>query len=511
MFEPADLNSGQARPTATNRQDVQRQSAAASAALLIGSGLSSVAVEIGATIVLARLLMPEDFGLLAMASVFLAMVNKLQGFGFSTATVQRETLDEATLTRLFWINGLINLAVTTLIVMAAPLLAAFYGEPRLRLVVWVLAAAWFIGSLASIHDGLIRRSFRFGTVTLVAGVSTLVATAAAVAAAWLGAGYWALVLQIGLKQVVQAVGLFALAGWCPGGPRRAQGAAESDTAVQQMLGHGGNVSASNVIAYFGRNLDFILVGAIAGAGQLGLYHKAYRLAALPFQQIYLPTMNVALAKFSRQQRQPEQYRASLRRAILALSGLIVPLMAYAAVEAEPLILLLGEQWQPAVPLFRLLLIGTFCNGLLLILKWMYQSEGRTRSLLRWTLVSSPVMAAGIAVGSIWGVTGIAVGFDIATALLVPPAYVVFCRGSVLRERDFVSPLIPSLLAAGVGAAATAAAIAAIEPGGTALRLPVGVTIMFASYAAAFALLPGGRGRVADLWQLAKPLWKRRAT
>lgn len=199
--------------------------------------------------------------------------------------------------------------------------------------------------------------------------------------------------------------------------------------------------------------------------------------------------------------------------MLLLLGVIVPLMMYLAVEAEPAILLLGPQWIEAIPLFRLLLLGTFCNGLLLILKWCYQCEGRTASLLRFTLWSSPVMAAGVAAGAPWGPVGIAIGFDVSTALLVWPAYRAFCRGSVVRAGDFFGPMLPALAAAGLAAAAvwavTQATLPAVREAWPPARLAVGLLVMGLVYPVAWMLLPGGRARVADVALVLRPLLQKR--
>ncbi len=506
----ADLD-GKARRRAARASEARRdRSVVSGALLLLGSGFTSVAVEAGSTLLLARLLTPSDFGLLAMATVLFALVNKVRGFGLGAATIQRKDLDEAALARLFWLNLKLNLGVTACVGLAAPLAAWFFGEPKLTWIVWVLALSSLALSSSAIHDGLLRRDHRFTTVTAIAGAATAVSTATAIVTALLGFGYVALLLQLFLRQAVEAVGLFALTRWRPHrGPRTAAG----DAIAREMLGYGGSLSASNVVAWLGRNLDFVLVGWIGGTAALGLYHKAYRLAAMPFQQLYLPTMNVALTKFSRLQERPDDYRASLRRSMLLLLGVIVPLMMYLAVEAEPAILLLGPQWIEAIPLFRLLLLGTFCNGLLLILKWCYQCEGRTASLLRFTLWSSPVMAAGVAAGAPWGPVGIAIGFDVSTALLVWPAYRAFCRGSVVRAGDFFGPMLPALAAAGLAAAAvwavTQATLPAVREAWPPARLAVGLLVMGLVYPVAWMLLPGGRARVADVALVLRPLLQKR--
>lgn len=175
--------------------------------------------------------------------------------------------------------------------------------------------------------------------------------ATAVVSAWYGAGYWALVMMSLTSAITTTVGVWVMCGWRPGPLVRHSG-------VRSLLAFGGHMTGSNVLIYFTRNLDNLLIGRYWGAQQLGLYAKAYQLLLMPLQQINAPISSVAIPTLSCLQSDPQGYVAYYRKAIMLIAGLGMPIVAFLFVAADKVILtLLGSQWMSAVIIFRVLALA----------------------------------------------------------------------------------------------------------------------------------------------------------
>ena len=258
------------------------------------------------------------------------------------ATVHQEDVSSRQVGALFWLNAKLNAAVTTLMICMAPPLAWFYDEARLVSITLVMAVGVFGMGLAAQHESLLRRQMRFGTLTLIE-----VGAAAGIAAALLGAGYWALVLQFLVTRLSSTAAAWIACDWRPRwGDRRRE---DAGLELQSLLSFGGYYTGFSVVAHLGRNLDRVLVGYLSGAAAMGLYDKAYRWSIFPVNQLYAPLMNVAISGLSRVRDNAERFRTYYRRGLLPVFAVSMPVLAFCMIEARPAIfVLLGDQWLAAV-------------------------------------------------------------------------------------------------------------------------------------------------------------------
>lgn len=462
-------------------------------------------IGIGSTMILARLLTPADFGLVAMVSALMAFIGSFKDFGLPMATVQQEDVSHRQVSALFWLNAKLNGAVTVFMAGMAPVLAWFYGEARLVAITSVMAAGVLGSGLAAQHQSLLTRQMRFGALTAIEVSAAGLGAAAGIGAALLGASYWALVLQFVVTSLVGTVAAWSVCDWRPRWADRRREDAELD--VRSMLSFGSYYTGFSVISHIGRNLDRVLVGYIGGAAAMGLYDKAYRWSIFPINQLYAPLMSVAVAGLSRVQDDAERFRAYFRQGLLPVFALSLPVLAFALVEARPVILvLLGDQWLAAVPLFRLLCLAAFMETINKVTKWLYTAQGQTERQFTWGLIYTPLMIIAVAVGAQWGAMGIAVGFTAGTVLLTYPA-VTFCLAVVpLTMRDFLSIVWRPALAAAAAAGALAAAHPFLPDSGSALlTLLVAFPIFSVLYAVCWILLPGGWAATRDVLRLVELL------
>jgi O-antigen/teichoic acid export membrane protein len=471
------------------------------ATVSLGGQAAKFALQIGSTVILARLLTPGDFGLVAMVTAVTGFVTCVKDAGLSAATVQREEIDHAAISTLFWINLALSAALMLVVAALAPAIALLYGDPRLVWITLGLAGCFIFSGLTVQHQALLRRQMRFGTLVGIDLVALVIGITAAIAAAAMGAGYWSLVAMVAATSAANAAGVWVLCAWRPGLPSRS-------AKVRGMLAFGGNLTLSSVVNNGARNLDNVLIGSVWGATLLGAYTKAYQLLLLPFQQFAAPITAVALPVLSRLQADGERFRRYFRNGIFFLTVLGMPVIAFAFVMAGDLVLLvLGDQWTAAVPIFRALAPAAFIETFNVANGWAFTPFGRTDRYLRCVIVSSAVIVAAFAIGLSWGAIGVACGYSIARIVLRVPQAIYAFRGTPLRLGDLGAaiwrPAAASLLAASLLAAVTASPW---WPGRPAPAIGGGVLVYGAVYALLLVGLPGGRACLAQVATL-RSMWR----
>lgn len=402
---------------------------------MLGAQIAKVVLNVGSVAILARLIAPSDFGLIAMVTALTGFVTMFKDAGLSMATVQRRDITREQVSTLFWINVALSGATMVVVVAIAPAIAWFYGEPRLVWIAVALAGTFLFGGLTVQHQALLTRQMRFSALAAIAIVSMAGGSIASIIAALLGFGYWSLVIQIAATAAVNAIGVWFACGWRPGRPVRGSG-------VRQMLAFGGNLTGFNVINYLARNVDNILIGWYWGAGPLGFYSKAYQLLLLPISQVSSPISAVALPTLSRLQEQPDRFKRYYLQAIGALTFVGMPVVAFLVVDARDVVLLvLGGTWLPAVPIFQALGFAAFLGTFNVAAGWAYAALDRTNRQLRWQLIATPIIIAAFLLGLPWGAIGVAVGYSVVSLLLRPFTLWYCYRGTFLRLKDVLLVLI----------------------------------------------------------------------
>ena len=376
--------------------------AARGAVFTMGGQGVKIMLQFCGIVILARLLSPNDYGLMAMVVVLTGIGEVLRDFGLSSAAIQARSLTAEQRNNLFWINSAIGVALALALFVIAPALAAFYDEPRLTLIARVLAITFLLNGIATQYRAQLNRGLHFGALAVVDILGMASGLAVGLLMALEGYNYWALVGQQLALSAATLVTLLLAARWLPGLPRRS-------APMGDLLRYGSNLMGTQLIGYATRNLDSLIIGYRFGAESLGLYSKSYQLSMLPLNQINAPATTIALPVLSRLQQQPERYDQFLLHGQTLMLHLIVSVLVFAAALAEPLILLvLGPQWQAAVPVFRILAVAGIFQAASYASYWVFLSKGLTPLHLRFTLVSRPVLIGCILLGALWGVPGVAI-------------------------------------------------------------------------------------------------------
>lgn len=487
--------------TGSLKPDLSRR-AAHSGALMLGSQAIAAAVALGTTLVLVRLLEPADFGLVAMALPVVVLGTVLRTFGLDVAIIQRDELNQRQVSALFWLALKLNVALTGVILALAPVLAWFFAEPNVAWITAVLGGGVLALGLGGIHEALLKRQMRFGALAIIALVAAIGGGAIAIALASAGAGYWALVGQVVASNVIQFAGAWIGCDWRPVSPSAC--AAENGQASRAMISFGRNLTAARVLTVGSNYADRIAIGWISGPVVLGLYENGRRLPFFVLDKLYEACFSVAVSGFSRAGNDASRYRAFGARTIQLVLGILLPVLAFIMVEAETVIvLLLGDQWLPAVPYARLLALAAFGQGLTRTLQWFYLSRDDTARQFRWIVLQTAITLVAVGLGGwLGGAFGVAVGFTTATCLLPLPAIVYGLRHSPFSPADFGrAAVLPVGLALGCAAILVLLEIAGAGVTTLWIQCALAALIYAALYMGGWMLFPAGRELAVEGLQL----------
>lgn len=395
----------------------------------------SQAVKMGlqllSVVVLARLLAPEDFGLVAAVGPIVAFVALFQNLGLQQAVVQRLEIGEAELNRMFWIMAAVGLACTAAVVLASPAVAWFYGDRRMQGIAIAAALPLLIGSMSGLPLSLLNRNLQFGRLAIADVASALAGFAAAAAGVWHGLGYWSLLLGSAVSAAVSLGAAWRWSRWRPGRP---------DFRIDRdIMAFGANLTGFNLVNFFARNLDNVLIGKYSGAIELGYYDRAYKLLLFPIQNIVTPLSRVMIPLLARVQEDKPRFRELYLQTVWPLAFVTVPGVAALVMTSEQVVgILFGDNWLPIAPIFAWLGLAGLVQGVGNTTGWVFICQGRTRTMFRWGVYGSVTTIAAFLVGLPWGAVGLAAAYAISGYVLrVPALAVLMHRTGPVSAWDFL--------------------------------------------------------------------------
>jgi PST family polysaccharide transporter len=462
--------------------DLRRRALQGGAAKLAGQSFS-ILLRLGYMVVLARLLSPKDFGLVAMVTVVTGIYGLFTTAGLSPATIQKESVTEDEISTLFWVNVLIGVLLTGLCLVTAPGLAAFYGEPRLVAITMVLAIGFLFSGAGVQHVALLQRQVRHLRMTLIETFAQLVGSGAGIALAIGGSGYWSLVAASILPPAVTTICAWTAVRWIPGKPHW-------NAEISSMLRFGATFTANNLVVYVGYNLEKLLLGRFWGADVLGLYGRGYQLVSLPTDCLNGAVGIVTFSALSRLQTDPVKLRAYFLKGYALVTSMSIPITIFCALYAREIILVLfGESWTDAAVIFQLLTPTVLVFGMINPLSWFLLALGLQARSLKISLVVAPVVMVSYCVGLPFGPRGVAVAYSTAMILWVVPHTLWCLKGTIISIADLVRvlrcPVISGLVAA-LGALAVQVLVGSTV--GPFTRLVLGGSCMMSLYVGTLLLV-----------------------
>ncbi|MBK6511092.1 MAG: lipopolysaccharide biosynthesis protein [Haliea sp.] len=370
-------------------------------------------LQLGSTIVMARLLSPGDFGLIAMVAVLINFIAVIKDAGLVQATIQHNTISEEQISALFWINAMVSILLGVVAAALGPFIAWVYGDDRLVLVAIALSLPIMISGLRLQHRALLQRNFKFVDMALIDIFAQILGTLAGILSALAGLGFWSLVVMQVVASLVNLILLWTKAAWLPQRVVVLKG-------VGGMLKFGADISGANILNYLARNSDNFLVGKFIGVDALGFYDRAYSLIMTPIRQLNAPIVSALMPTLSRLQDEPVEFE----KAFLKLSKFVVwvtaiPIALLSGFGEMVIVYLLGEAWRSSGQIFEWLAVAAIFQPVTNLTGTVFVSLGRTREMLRWSAFSSVCIVISFLIGVQYGVEGIAFCYAIAVNMILP--------------------------------------------------------------------------------------------
>lgn len=408
---------------------------------------STFLINFGSTMIMARLLTPEDFGIITMVTAITGFVMMFKDMGLSSAIIQAHNLNQKKVSTLFWINLAISALLGLLLIGFSPLVAAFYQIPKLIPITSAYGAGVLLAGLSQQHSALLSRQMQFNKLAQINISAVFLSTVCGILAAINGLNEWSIVIQHISLTFFTTVGMWLVCSWKPSLEWK-------PLEVKQLLGFGVGISGFNLINYFSRNMDNILIGRYLGTNTLGLYSKAYQLLMLPITQLRDPLNTVCIPALSSLVSAPERFRLYYLKYLSILSFFSMPIVVFMAVFAKPLMLLfLGPGWEGAVLLFQLLTITAFIQPLTSTASLILISTGQSKRYFLFGLINSLLVVASFIIGIQFGIEFLIIGYAVLHYItLLPILWYCFWGSRILISDFFKEIALPGILSISTGAA-----------------------------------------------------------
>lgn len=409
--------------------------------------VTRISVQLLSLLILSRLLTPADFGLVAIVFAINNFALLLRDMGTASAIIQRDQLDEQTVLTAHWSNCFIGIGLAAMLLALSFPLAVIFKAPGLTPLVQLAALAFPFLSGSTVHQALLERASKFATVARIEITALLTGFVIAVVTAYMGAGAYSLVLQTLAVAVLSAVQFWLASdtkmkwGW-------------SLEHAKGLWGYSGSLFGFNLVNYFSRNADTMIIGRMLGPTALGPYSIAYRVMLFPLQNLTFVAMRALFPMMSRHQHSPSELGAMHLRLLSVISFFTAPMMAGLIVLREPFVdVALGDSWGMVASLILWLAPIGFIQSLVSAGGIVFQALARTDLLFRLGLFSSALHVTGFLVGVHWGVLGVAAAYFVVT--------LINCVVSIGALLSLVQQTVPRLLGAVLPNIAKAIVMAAI--------------------------------------------------
>jgi PST family polysaccharide transporter len=394
--------------------DLSRQALRGGAASVM-SRLINGGIQMTSAIVLARLLTPTDYGLVAMVNVLTSFAPLLIDFGLGDAMTQKARITHQQVSCLFWMSSGIGLVLTILMAGCSPLIARMYHEPQLQGIAIMSSVTFVLLGMSGQHLALLRRKLQFAKVARIEVGSNLTAVALAISLAAVGYGYWGLVIRPIAAAACMLAGAWIYCRWRPGLP-------VFDDEVKKLVRFGMHVVGFTMTYTAGKSSDRFALGLCYPAREVGLYQNALNLYENSIFAVIAPMHNVGSAALSKLQSVPQILKQKYLAALSSLAFYIMPAAAMLSVlSVDLVVVLLGEKWRVAGSLLGILALRGMFHVIDGSQGWLHLSTGRPDRWMKWGIVSTIVQVTAVVAGLPYGARGVAIGFVVSGCALAFPA------------------------------------------------------------------------------------------
>ncbi|RUR38705.1 lipopolysaccharide biosynthesis protein [Clostridium perfringens] len=354
-------------------------------------------------LILARLLTPDDYGIIAIIAIFITIANVFVQSGFNTALIQNKETDEKDFSSVFYLSMLVALVLYVVLFFVSPVISRFYRVPELTKVIRVLSITLFFGAYNSIQNAVISKTMKFKKLFFSSSISVILSGSIGVVLAYLGFGVWALVAQQLINQFTIIIILSFIVDWHPK-------LIFSVERIKVLFGYGWKLLVSSLIDTFYMNIRSLIIGKIYHPAVLGFYNRGDQFPQIIVSNINGSIQSVMLPALSSEQENKVRVKNMVRRAIVTSSFIIFPMMIGLAVVAEPLVkILLTDKWLPCVPFMQIFCISYALWPIHTANLQAINALGHSNIFLKLEIVKKIIGTLILVISLFYGIYAIAIG------------------------------------------------------------------------------------------------------
>ncbi|NPE50631.1 MOP flippase family protein [Dickeya dadantii] len=371
-----------------------------------------VAVQLLNIVVLARLIPPGEYGLMAMAIVVTNFAALVRDLGTSAAIIQRQDLEEKTINAIFWLNVAMGMAIAVIIIISSPVISYLFHESRLIFVLCLLSISFPLASTSSAHLALLEKRSRFREIAFIEISSSATAVTIAIILAYMNWGVYSLVMQAIIMALMSTIQLWLKSNWRPKTNKLFDW-----QEIKSLLGFSGNLTLFNFINYFSRNADSMIIGHYLSSAVLGAYSLAYRIMLFPVQNMTFVASRALFPIFSEYQEDNNRLKESYYKTLQLILLIALPLMAGLAVLSVPFVeLVFGEKWHLTASILTWLAPTGIIQAVLSTSGTVFMAKGRTDVLMKLGILGMILQVSAFVVGVNFGIVNFAKFYFIANVL-----------------------------------------------------------------------------------------------
>jgi PST family polysaccharide transporter len=465
--------------------------------VLFAQGIT-LGLRVASSIILARLLVPADFGLYATVAAVLSGLGIFKDLGLSDAIIQWPDLTDRQMSSLFWLNLGISGLVVACLAAVSSVFGAVYGDSRMPWIVVAWSFTIFFGALSAQHLALLKRSMHFAGVSKLSMLAAAISNIGSVTMAWFGGAYWALVFRDVAYEALLAIGAWIHCRWRPQSPSRPGG-------IGPMLAFGGHSITSYIVRRTSRNMDRALLGWKFGPAATGQYHMAFELSGMLTSLIVEPLRNVAVWSLSKLRDQPAQFKEYFLKALQAFGFVCLGCTAVLMALGDDLATaFLGPKWQGAGDILRIFGLAAGVSAIYMTNTWLHFALGRADRLAKSSIWEALLIGAAVCAGLSFGVYGVAWGYNASMCILCIGGLWYAGRPIGLSVRELLAALWrPAVAAAVAGGVCGYAMLSTGIVQSPAVRIVLYCISFSFLYVSIFVLLSGGIEAVREYVAFAK--------
>jgi PST family polysaccharide transporter len=401
--------------------------------------LSYRGIQLAATAVAARILVPEDFGLVGMATLVMGLIGLFKDYGLTTSIIYKKRIDQIDLSTAFWVNIIVGVGLFLIMFLASPLAAAYFSNEKITGVVKLLSLNFVLTSIGGVNGTILIKSIRFkhlAIINIVSSVLQAITTLSLIL--FFEAGYWGIICGMLSYSATDSILKIATTKWIPK-------AVFDIERLKSMFNYGKNIFFQKILNYFSANIDYLIIGRLLGATSLGIYQFAYIVPHLILNEISQTITKVLFPIFCQVQDNHNLFKEGYLKTVQYISIISFPSMIGMFFTAEQFIyLIFGNKYMAAVLPMQILCFSGMARSILHTMGVVFNSKGRPDIGLKWNLCLFPVVVIAVYIGGQYNLEGVAAAVTTTSYLSFIGAYLAI-RLARISFFDYLRALTPAFI------------------------------------------------------------------